>query len=162
MRKMKRSDIPVLIIAGVILIGVLAGIVTMICGALEKKKLEPSADYYGLTVLEAMYLECEARGLSITDEELAALEAGMALQPKARLKSMEELYSELFADIPASGDKQEPDEPRKKEQVRLAEETQRKEDARLSKEQRRKESLQNNQDSRQNKDKGNRRKTRAR
>ena len=75
MRKMKRSDIPVLIIAGVILIGVLAGIVTMICGALEKKKLEPSADYYGLTVLEAMYLECDARGLSITDEELAALEA---------------------------------------------------------------------------------------
>lgn len=75
MRKMKRSDIPVLIIAGVILIGVLAGIVTMICGALEKKKLEPSADYYGLTVLEAMYLECEARGLSISDEELAALEA---------------------------------------------------------------------------------------
>ena len=75
MRKMKRSDIPVLIIAGVILIGVLAGIVTMISGALEKKKLEPSADYYGLTVLEAMYWECEARGLSITDEELAALEA---------------------------------------------------------------------------------------
>lgn len=74
MRKMKRSDIPVLIIAGVILIGVLAGIVTMISGALEKKKLEPSADYYGMTVLEAMYLECEARGLSITDEELAALE----------------------------------------------------------------------------------------
>lgn len=74
MRKMKRSDIPVLIIAGVILVGVLAGIVTMISGALEKKKLEPSADYYGMTVLEAMYLECEARGLSITDEELAALE----------------------------------------------------------------------------------------
>lgn len=74
MRKIKRSDIPVLIIAGGILIGVLAGIVTMISGALEKKKLEPSADYYGMTVLEAMYLECEARGLSITDEELAALE----------------------------------------------------------------------------------------
>lgn len=74
MRKIKRSDIPVLIIAGGILIGVLAGIVTMISGALEKKKLEPSADYYGMTVLEAMYLECEARGLSITDAELAALE----------------------------------------------------------------------------------------
>jgi len=95
----------------------------------------------------------------LTRRQLAALEAGMALQPKARLKSMEELYSELFAHIPASGDKQEADEPRKKEQVRLAEETPRKEDARLAKEQRRKESLQNNQDSRQNKDKGNRRKT---
>ena len=75
MRKIKRSDVPVLVMAAVVLVAVVAGIVTMISGAMEKKKLEPSGDYYGMTVLEAMYLECEARGLSITDEELAALEA---------------------------------------------------------------------------------------
>lgn len=100
MRKMKRSDIPVLIIAGVILIGVLAGIVTMICGALEKKKLEPSADYYGLTVLEAMYLECEARGLSITDEELAALEAqALEDQRQYALTGEQVSYDDLLEEL---------------------------------------------------------------
>lgn len=100
MRKMKRSDIPVLIIAGVILIGVLAGIVTMISGALEKKKLEPSADYYGLTVLEAMYLECEARGLSITDEELAALEAqALEDQRQYALTGEQVSYDDLLEEL---------------------------------------------------------------
>jgi parvulin-like peptidyl-prolyl isomerase len=41
----------------------------------RQKELEPSADYYGWTVLEAMYAECEVRGLSITAEEMVALEA---------------------------------------------------------------------------------------
>ena len=100
MRKMKRSDIPLLIIAGVILIGVLAGIVTMISGALEKKKLEPSADYYGLTVLEAMYLECEARGLSITDEELAALEAqALEDQRQYALTGEQVSYDDLLEEL---------------------------------------------------------------
>ena len=100
MRKMKRSDIPVLIIAGVILIGVLAGIVTMICGALEKKKLEPSADYYGMTVLEAMYLECEARGLSITDEELAVLEAqALEDQRQYALTGEQVSYDDLLEEL---------------------------------------------------------------
>lgn len=100
MRKMKRSDIPVLIIAGVILIGVLAGIVTMISGALEKKKLEPSADYYGLTVLEAMYLECEARGLSITDEELAVLEAqALEDQRQYALTGEQVSYDDLLEEL---------------------------------------------------------------
>ena len=100
MRKMKRSDIPVLIIAGVILIGVLAGIVTMISGALEKKKLEPSADYYGMTVLEAMYLECEARGLSITDVELAALEAqALEDQRQYALTGEQVSYDDLLEEL---------------------------------------------------------------
>lgn len=75
MRKMKRSDIPVLILAVAILLAVLGGVVAMIADALEQKKLEPSGDYYGKTVLEAMYAECAARGLSITEEERAVLEA---------------------------------------------------------------------------------------
>ena len=38
MRKIKRSDIPVLVMAAVVLVAVVAGIVTMISGAMEKKK----------------------------------------------------------------------------------------------------------------------------
>ncbi len=75
MRKMKRSDIPILILALIILGAVLAGLVLVVRDAVEQKKLEPSADYYGKTVLEALYAECEVRGLSITDEEQKMLEA---------------------------------------------------------------------------------------
>lgn len=74
-KKLKKRDILMIAMAAVILAAVAATAVSMVRDASRQKALSPSGDYYGKTVLEAMYLECEVRGLSITPEELAQLEA---------------------------------------------------------------------------------------
>lgn len=74
-KKLKKTDILMIAVAVAVLIAVGATLVSMVADASRQKALEPSGDYYGMTVLEAMYLECEARGLSITPEELEQLEA---------------------------------------------------------------------------------------
>ena len=74
MKKIRRSDIPILAVAAAILVAAAVFLTSVVLDKLEQKKLEPSADYYGKTVLEAMYLECEARGLSITEGDLEILE----------------------------------------------------------------------------------------
>ena len=74
-KKLKKSDILMIAAAAVVLVAVAATVVSMVRDAVRQKELEPSGDYYGMTVLEAMYLECEARGLSITPGEQEQLEA---------------------------------------------------------------------------------------
>lgn len=74
-RKVQKSDYFVLALAILVVIGLLILAGTLIADAIRGRDLKPSADYYGLTVLEAMYKECEIRGLSITEQELKALEA---------------------------------------------------------------------------------------
>ena len=74
-KKLKKRDILMVVMAAVILVAMAATVISMVADASRQKALRPSGDYYGKTVLEAMYLECEVRGLSITSEELAQLEA---------------------------------------------------------------------------------------
>lgn len=74
-QKKKKSDRLVLALAILLSLCVVALAGTLLAEAIRKQELKPSADYYGLTVLEAMYAECEARGLSITAEEMKMLEA---------------------------------------------------------------------------------------
>ena len=74
-KKLTKLDYAVIALGAVLLAGLVVLGIFMLKDSQRQKELEPSADYYGWTVLEAMYAECEVRGLSITAEEMVALEA---------------------------------------------------------------------------------------
>lgn len=74
-KKLTKLDYAVIALGAVLLAGLVVLGIFMLKDSRRQKELEPSADYYGWTVLEAMYAECEVRGLSITAEEMVALEA---------------------------------------------------------------------------------------
>ena len=74
-KKLTKLDYAVIALGAVLLVGLVVLGIFMLKDSQRQKELEPSADYYGWTVLEAMYAECEVRGLSITAEEMVVLEA---------------------------------------------------------------------------------------
>lgn len=74
-KKMTKLDYVLIALGALLLVGMVVLGIAMLQENQRQKALEPSADYYGLTVLEAMYAEAEARGLSITAEEMKLLEA---------------------------------------------------------------------------------------
>ena len=74
-KKLTKLDYAVIALGVVLLAGLVVLGIFMLKDSQRQKELEPSADYYGWTVLEAMYAECEVRGLSITAEEMKMLEA---------------------------------------------------------------------------------------
>ena len=74
-KKMSKMDYALIALGALLVVGMVILGISMLKENQRQKVLAPSADYYGWTVLEAMYAEAEARGLSITAEELKVLEA---------------------------------------------------------------------------------------